>query len=149
MNKTEKCIAARDYHNKGCNCTQSILATFHEEMGLTESQCLALGGGMGNGVRCGSICGAVSGGVMVLGMLFPATAEEGVAGKKRVAQQTREYIRRFQDRFTDLNCTELLLNKEIQGTQQAELLGVANHCGILIISAVEILCDYIAELKEE
>ena len=38
MNKTEKCIAVRDYHNKGCNCTQSILATFHEEMGLTESQ---------------------------------------------------------------------------------------------------------------
>ena len=92
---------------------------------------------------------ALSAAVMVLGMLFPATAEEGVAGKKRVAQQTREYIRRFQDRFTDLNCAELLLNKEIQGTQQAELLGVANHCGILIISAVEILCDYIAELKEE
>ena len=84
-----------------------------------------------------------------IGYAFPATAEEGVAGKKRVAQQTREYIRRFQDRFTDLNCAELLLNKEIQGTQQAELLGVANHCGILIISAVEILCDYIAELKEE
>ena len=42
MNKRDKCTAARDYHNRGCNCAQSILTAFHEEMGLTEKQCLAL-----------------------------------------------------------------------------------------------------------
>lgn len=85
MNKTDKCKAARDYHTRGCNCGQSILAAFHEEMGLTEDQCLALAGGMGGGMRCGSICGAISGGILVLGMLFPATAAEGPAGKRRIA----------------------------------------------------------------
>ena len=34
-------------------------------------------------------------------------------------------------------------------TGQSRDLGVADHCGILIVSAVEILCDYIAELKGE
>ena len=36
MNKIDKCKAARDYHTHGCNCAQSILAAFHQEMGLTE-----------------------------------------------------------------------------------------------------------------
>ena len=71
MNKLDQCTTARDYHNRGCNCAQSILAAFHEEMGLTEAQCLALAGGLGGGMRCGSICGAISGGILVLGMLFP------------------------------------------------------------------------------
>ena len=47
MNKIDKCKAARDYHTHGCNCAQSILAAFHQEMGLTEDQCMALAGGMG------------------------------------------------------------------------------------------------------
>ena len=72
MNKIEKCKAARDYHTHGCNCAQSILAAFHEDMGFTEDQCMALAGGMGGGMRCGSICGAISGGILVLGMVFPA-----------------------------------------------------------------------------
>ena len=35
MNKIDKCKAARDYHAHGCNCAKSILAAFHQEMGLT------------------------------------------------------------------------------------------------------------------
>ena len=84
MNKRDKCTAARDYHNRGCNCAQSILTAFHEEMGLTEKQCLALTSGLGGGMRCGSICGAISGGILVLGMFFPADKRpprHGVAGR--------------------------------------------------------------------
>ena len=139
MNKIVKCKAARDYHTHGCNCAQSILAAFHEDMGFTEDQCMALAG----------ICGAISGGILVLGMLFPATAAEGPAGKRRITQQTQEYIRRFRERFVDRDCADLLKRKDLMPTGQSRDLGVADHCGILIVSAVEILCDYIAELKGE
>ena len=149
MNKMDKCKAARDYHVRGCNCGQSILAAFHEEMGLTEEQCLALAGGMGGGMRCGSICGAISGGILVLGMLFPARPGEGPAAKRRITQQTQEYIRRFRERFVDRDCSDLLKRKDLTPTPQTQALGVTDHCGILIVSAVEILCDYIAELKGE
>lgn len=142
MNKLHQCTAARDYHNRGCNCAQSILAAFHEEMGLTEAQCLALAGGLGGGMRCGSICGAISGGILVLGMLFPAE-------KRRMTQITQEYIRRFRERFVDRDCADLLRRKELAGTEMVRQLGVTDHCGVLIVSAVEILCDYIAELKGE
>ena len=142
MNKLDQCTAARDYHNRGCNCAQSILAAFHEEMGLTEAQCLALAGGLGGGMRCGSICGAISGGILVLGMLFPSD-------KRRMTQITQEYIRRFRERFVDRDCADLLRRKELAGTDMVRQRGVTDHCGVLIMSAVEILCDYIAELKGE
>ena len=86
---------------------------------------------------------------LVLGMLFPATAAEGPAGKRRITQQTQEYIRRFRERFVDRDCADLLKRKDLMPTGQSRDLGVADHCGILIVSAVEILCDYIAELKGE
>ena len=142
MNKRDKCTAARDYHNRGCNCAQSILTAFHEEMGLTEKQCLALTSGLGGGMRCGSICGAIRGGILVLGMFFPAD-------KRRMTQITQEYIRRFRERFVDRDCADLLKRKALAGTQMVQELGVTDHCGILIVSAVEILCDYITELKGE
>ena len=47
------------------------------------------------------------------------------------------------------DCADLLKRKDLVPSPQAQALGVADHCGILIVSAVEILCDYIAELKGE
>ena len=64
-------------------------------------------------------------------------------------QQTQEYIRRFRERFVDRDCSDLLKRKDLTPTPQTQALGVTDHCGILIVSAVEILCDYIAELKGE
>ena len=114
MNKIDKCKAAQDYHTHGCNCAQSILAAFQEEMGLTEDQCMALAGGMGGGMRCGSICGAISGGILVLGMLFPARPNEGPDAKRRITRQIQEYIRRFRELLNDskwLRGTELPLRE--------------------------------------
>ena len=67
----------------------------------------------------------------------------------RITRQTQEYIRRFRACFTDRDCADLLKRKDLVPSVQARALGVADHCGILIVSAVEILCDYIAELKGE
>ena len=53
------------------------------------------------------------------------------------------------DRHADQLAAHLLKRKDLMPTGQSRDLGVADHCGILIVSAVEILCDYIAELKGE
>ena len=133
MTKTERCLAAKEYHDNGYDCAQCILAVFREEMGLTEEQCLAL--------ACG--------GILVLDMLFPSRPEEGIDGKKRVTRQVREYINRFRELFVDLNCPDLLKSENIHGTSMVQELGVTRHCGILVVSAVDILCDYISELRGE
>lgn len=149
IDKETRCAAAQEYHAKGLNCAQSILAAFQDMIALEEEQCFALASGFGGGMRCGSICGAISGCILVLGMLFPALPEDGPAGKKRSTALTQEFVRRFQERFIHKNCPDLLADHDLNGTEQVARLGVTNHCGILIVSAVEMLCEYIEELKEE
>ena len=141
MNTRERCENAIRYRKSGANCAQSLLAAFADVMGITEAQALAMGAGLGGGVRSGNICGAVNAPVMVLGCAFPEMAQD----KARAAAVTKEFQRRFTERFRHLNCRELLAEKELQPTDTAMELAAGDHCGMLIVSAAEILCEMMAE----
>ncbi|MBR5217173.1 MAG: C_GCAxxG_C_C family protein, partial [Oscillospiraceae bacterium] len=65
MNKLERCRKAKEYHDKGFNCAQSVLEAFRDKVGLTEEQCCGIATGLGGGFRSGNICGAASGAVLV------------------------------------------------------------------------------------
>ena len=67
------------------------------------------------------------------------------ASKAKSAEITKEYQRRFMERFKHLNCRELLAEKELQPTDTAMALAAGDHCGLLILSAAEILCGMIGE----
>jgi len=141
MNTRERCESAIRYRKSGANCAQSLLAAFADVMGITEAQAMAMGAGLGGGVRSGNICGAVNAPVMVLGCAFPEMAQD----KARAAAVTKEFQRRFTERFRHLNCRELLAEKELQPTDTAMELAAGDHCGMLIVSAAEILCEMMAE----
>ena len=141
MNTRERCESAIRYRKSGANCAQSLLAAFADVMGITEAQALAMGAGLGGGVRSGNICGAVNAPVMVLGCAFPEMAQD----KARAAAVTKEFQRRFTERFKHLNCRELLAEKELQPTDTAMEMAAGDHCGMLIVSAAEILCEMMAE----
>ena len=100
MNMRERCERAEAYRKNGANCAQALLAAFADVMGITETQALAVGAGLGGGVRSGNICGAVNAPVMILGCAFPEMA----ASKAKSAEITKEYQRRFMERFKHLNC---------------------------------------------
>ena len=74
MNTRERCERAEAYRKNGANCAQALLAVFADVMGITETQALAVGAGLGGGVRSGNICGAVNAPVMILGCTFPEMA---------------------------------------------------------------------------
>ena len=57
MNTRERCERAEAYRKNGANCAQALLAAFADVMGITETQALAVGAGLGGGVRSGNICG--------------------------------------------------------------------------------------------
>ena len=84
--------------------------------------------------------------VLVLGLLHPYTAQEGPEGRRRSVEQVKEFQRRFTQQFHLLNCRELLAERGLQATPTAQAVGADDHCGTLIVSAVELLCDYLAEL---
>ena len=80
----DRCEQAVGYHKKGFNCCQSVLAAFQDVIGLTETQCLTLGGGFGAGAGTGELCGAVTGAVMVLDLLTPADPGDVMGLQKAV-----------------------------------------------------------------
>ena len=84
--------------------------------------------------------------VLVLGLLHPYTAQEGPEGRRRSVEQVKEFQRRFTQQFHLLNCRELLAERGLHPTPTAQAVGADDHCGTLIVSAVELLCDYLAEL---
>ncbi len=146
MTGRERCLRAKEFHEKGLNCGQSVLLAFTDVTGFTEEQSMALASGFGGGLRCGGICGVVNAAAAVLGMAYPSTLENGPAGKKRSSELTKAFQQRFTERFRQLNCRELLADKELVGTELAQELGVTQHCRILVVSGVELLDELLAEL---
>ena len=137
MTMKERCEKAVTYRRSGANCAQSLLAAFADVLGISEEQALRVGAGLGGGVRSGNICGAVNAPVMILGCAFPEAARD----KARAAYLAKEFQRRFTERFQYLNCRELLSHKDLRPTELALSLAGGDHCGLLIVSAAEILCD--------
>ncbi len=146
MTRRERCLRAKEFHEKGLNCGQSVLLAFTDMTGFTEEQSMALASGFGGGLRCGGICGVVNAAAVVLGMAYPSTLENGPAGKKRSSELTKAFQQRFTERFRQLNCRELLADRELVGTELAQELGVTQHCRILVVSGVELLDELLAEL---
>jgi len=149
MTKMERCRKANEYHEKKLSCGQSVLVAFTDITGLTEEQSIALSSGFGNGMRCGSMCGVISTAVVVLGMRYPATLEDGAEGKKRSTRLVQEFQRRFAEQFKNLNCRDLLADKELVGTPAAQELGVTQHCRLLVVSGTELLSDMLDELEAQ
>lgn len=142
-----RCEQAAAYHKKGFNCCQSVLAAFQDVIGLTETQCLTLGGGFGAGAGTGELCGAVTGAVMVLDLLTPADPADVVGSKKKAMAQAKELQKRFAERFDALRCAELLQKKFTPDdtTPAAKALGLTGHCDIMIATAVELTEQMLAE----
>lgn len=149
MTKREYCELAGKYSAMGLNCAQSLLLAFRDKTGMDEATCCGVASGLGGGVRCGGICGAITGPVMVLGMLYPHTMENGGEGKAYSAKLTKEFERRFAEQFGYINCRELLAEKDMKPTPMAAELGITGHCTTLIVSAAELLFDMLEELEKE
>lgn len=148
MNRFER---ANAYHKRGFNCCQSVLAVFSDLTGLSEQASFDIGGGFGAGAGTGELCGAVSGAVMTLGMLTPVDPADPVGSKKRTVALSKELQKRFAEKFGALRCQELLKNKFTPDdtTPAARDMGLTGHCDIMIVTAVEIVEEMLAEREKQ
>ena len=143
----KRCELAHEYHKKGCNCCQSVLAAFSDLTGLSGKDSLAVGGGFGGGAGTGELCGAISGAFMAIGLLTPVDPENPVAGKKQAAAMAKELQKRFSEKFGAVRCRDLLKNRQgdADGSPAAQAMGLTGHCDIMVVAAVEILEELLAE----
>lgn len=142
-----RCKMANDYHDKGFNCCQSVVAAFSDITGLSEQESLNVCGGFGAGAQTGELCGAVVGGVMVLGLLHPVDVAEPVKSKQRTGALGKEFQRRFVEKFGHLRCQDLIHEQYVPdaATPAAREMHLTKHCPIMIVTAVELLEEMIQE----
>ena len=106
MNCAER---AADSFARGFNCSQSVLAAYAEQFGLTEELALKVAGGFGGGMgRMADTCGAVTGAIMVIGLKFASTTPGDMQGKENAYAVVREFVHRFKGRNVTVLCRELL-----------------------------------------
>ena len=67
MTHEEKALS---YFQDKFHCSQSVLAAYAEELGLTEEQALKIAYCLNSGMRKGEVCGACSGALLVLGLKY-------------------------------------------------------------------------------
>ena len=144
MNRFEKADA---YHKKGFNCCQSVVAAFSDLLEMGEQEIMNLSSGFGGGAGTGEMCGAITGAIMTLNLMTPVDLEDPVGSKKRSVAQSKEFQKRFKERFGYLRCQDLLANKTTanEKTTAANALGLTRHCDIMVVTAVEIVEEMLAE----
>ena len=142
-----RCELANEYHVKGYNCAQSVIAAFSDVTHLDEGQAMALASGFGGGAGTGELCGAATGAIMTLGLVRPVDETDPVASKKKAVAWAKEFQSRFVERFRHIRCHDLLKDPSAaeEASAQAVQMGLTKHCDIMIVTAVEITQDMLTE----
>lgn len=146
MNRYE---IALDYFRKNYNCCQSVLLAFGDVIGLEEQKALDIAGGYGTGAGTGELCGAINGGIMALGLLTPIDKAEPLKSKRRTMALAKELQERFRACFGQVRCHELLCDTAgfvpDDTTPAAKAMGLTKHCEIMVVTAVELVEQILAQ----
>ena len=105
--------AAYAWFLKGYNCSQSVVAAFAPQLGLTEETALRLSAGFGAGIgRMREVCGAFCGVVTVLSMVYAdPTDPKDKSRMYALVQQAAEQVQCTYARFDCLSGAAWLIGK--------------------------------------
>lgn len=133
---------------EGFSCSQAVLDSFADELGVTSEQARKISSCFGAGMRKGEVCGACTGALMVLGLKY-STAD---AADKERKYRANQLAVRFLERFAQLNGSYIcntILGCDIstpEGMQFANGRGMFRTvCPKMVASAVSVLEEIISE----
>jgi len=140
MKKVDQAVS---YFKQGFLCSQAILATYGEPLGLDRNTALKIAEGFGGGMASmGETCGAVTGAFMVIGLKHGRTEAQDREARHRTHELVREFTSRFASRNASIVCRNLLgcdINTP-EGTAMAREKGLfTTVCPKLVGDAAEIL----------
>ena len=99
--------AAYAWFLKGYNCSQSVVAAFAPQLGLTEETALRLSAGFGAGIgRMREVCGAFCGVVTVLSMVYADPTDP--KDKSRIYALVQQAAEQYRNSGGSIICRELL-----------------------------------------
>lgn len=138
MTHTDK---AKKYFEQKYQCSQAVLASFSEELGLTEKQALKLGGCFGGGMYKGEVCGACTGALMAIGLKFGQFEPNDIESKQKAKDLTVKFLDLFSAENGSYLCKDLL-GCDLS-TEQGKKIAVDNNlftefCPKMVESAVKL-----------
>ena len=102
----EKAVAL---FKEGYNCSQSVVAAYAEDYGLTREQALKISASFGGGIgRMRKTCGAACGLFMLAGLETGCTEGSNREGKEENYKTVQMLAKEFERRNGSLTCAELL-----------------------------------------
>lgn len=139
---------ALNYFENHFHCSQSVLAAFAEECGLSEELALKLGACFGSGMRQAEVCGACSGALMVLGALYGQFDKDDLESRIIANEVNDKMMKRFAEVCGSYNCKDLLkcdISTPEGVTFARENNLFSEFCPQMVASAVDILEEIIKE----
>ena len=137
---------ATKYYANAFACSQAVFAAFGKEMGLTEDQCLKIGGAFGGGMaRQQLTCGAITGAMMVIGLIYGRGLGDDVSQKEITYEKTNELLTEFQRRNGSLNCRDLLQGLNLNDPEE---LNKIQELGLFQTSCVKYIEDVVDIVEE-
>ncbi|MDD5129304.1 MAG: C-GCAxxG-C-C family protein [Candidatus Omnitrophica bacterium] len=106
MSKTAKAVSC---FKEGFSCSQAILSTYAQELGLDKDTALKVSGAFGGGMAgMAETCGAVTGAFMVIGLKYGKIRPEDEESKRKAYALVKDFVKRFKAKNSSIVCKELL-----------------------------------------
>jgi C_GCAxxG_C_C family probable redox protein len=106
MSKTDCAVTC---FNSGFNCSQAVLSTYCEQLGLDKETALKIscpfGAGMG---RMAETCGAVTGAFMLIGLKHGKYLSDDAFSKEKTYHLVQEFTDKFKAIYGSIKCKDLL-----------------------------------------
>ncbi len=138
---------ATDNFTGGCNCCQSVLLTFTEEMRINLPIFSHLSSGFGGGMgSMGKTCGAVTGAYMSLGMYSGKRFEDNSDIKKQSKDWIHIFNQKFIEEFGNLDCKALIgydLSVDSERAKAVEAGVFETQCPKFVAHAVKLVEELI------
>ena len=81
--------------SSGFNCSQAVLSSYSEQLGLDCEKAFKVATGFGGGMRTSDTCGAVTGAFMALGLKYGNVTAEVQENKTKKYEKVVEFTNRF------------------------------------------------------
>lgn len=99
---------AAERHKSGYNCSQAVVCTYCDLLGIEEQAAFRMSEGFGAGMGdMESTCGALSGAVMLAGLKSSDGCLEAPKTKGKTYQLAKEIARRFKEQCGSSVCREI------------------------------------------
>jgi C_GCAxxG_C_C family probable redox protein len=143
MNSKEK--TAIESFRSGLNCSQSVVASFAEEMSFDRNLALSISCGFGGGMgRLQETCGAATGAFMVMGIHFCRKYSDNKERKETTYAAIQKFSKEFTVLHGTMNCMELI-NVDLKTEDGHRILKESNLsenvCEKCILDAIKITED--------